>query len=78
MNNSEGLKITSKKNGNSIFLPAATSNSGYSRLGYYWSRSLYATYSCYAYYLSFNSSDIYTSSYYRSYGQSVRPVRVKK
>ncbi|MBO5793609.1 MAG: hypothetical protein J6R11_00810, partial [Bacteroidaceae bacterium] len=80
LNNSEGLKITSKKNGNSIFLPA-TSNSGYGRLGYYWSRSLYSSdfhFNYFVYSLYFNSSDTFLSYNYRYDGLSVRPVRVKK
>ena len=80
LNNSEGLKITSKKNGNSIFLPA-TSNSGYGRLGYYWSRSLYASdfhFNYFGYSLYFNSSDIFLSNNYRYTGLTIRPVRVQK
>mgnify|MGYP007130648445 CR=1 FL=1 len=82
MNGVEGRMITSKSNGNSIFLPAAgyrydpnLYNAGSD--GYYWSRSLDTSYSCYAYYLRFYSSDIYTHNYFRDDGKSVRPVRVK-
>ncbi|MBQ2292428.1 MAG: hypothetical protein II245_02000 [Bacteroidaceae bacterium] len=82
MNGKYGRKITSKSNGNSIFLPAAGYRSGTSlynagSYGYYWSRSLNAGDSLYAYYLYFSSSDISTYNNYRCYGQSVRPVRVK-
>ena len=78
-----GMKITSKSNGNSIFLPAAgyrsdTSLNFAGSYGYYWSRSLNTSYSYYAYYLSFYSSYIYTYYDFRNYGLSVRPVRVKK
>lgn len=76
-----GREITSKSNGNSIFLPAAgcpggTSN-GVGYIGCYWSRSLY-TGSSDAYDLYFDSSGIYTEYSNRCNGYSVRPVRVKK
>ena len=82
MNGVYGRKITSKSNGNSIFLPAAgyrvgTSLSGAGGDGCYWSRSLYTS-SRSAYYLYFYSSYIGTGNGYRFHGQSVRPVRVKK
>ena len=83
MNGVEGRMITSKSNGNSIFLPAAgyrydssLSNAGSS--GDYWSRSLNTSDSNYAYRLHFYSSNIDTYVSYRFYGRSVRPVRVKK
>jgi hypothetical protein len=82
LNGVRGRKITSKSNGNSIFLPAAgyrigTSLSSAGSYGYYWSRSLDTSCSYYAYLLYFYSS--YISTYYdnRYYGQSVRPVRVQ-
>ena len=82
MNGVTGRKITSKSNGNSIFLPAAGYRSGTSlgnagSYGRYWSRSLDTSYSNGACSLYFNSSYIYTSSGDRYYGRSVRPVRVK-
>ena len=82
MNGKCGYKITSRSNGKSIFLPAAGSRDGTSLYragsrGYYWSRSLDTSYSDDAYYLYFNSDDIYSNYYYRCYGRSVRPVRVK-
>ena len=83
MNGKYGRKITSKSNSNSIFLPAAgyrydSSLTCAGSRGCYWSRSLYAIYSYSAYSLDFNSSNFYTNGNYRYYGQSVRPVRVKK
>ena len=80
LNSVYGFKITSKSNDNSIFLPAAgyhydTSLNNAGSYGGYWSRSLGTGYSSYAYYLSFYSGNIDWSSYYRYYGQSVRPVR---
>ena len=77
-----GLKITSKNNGNSIFLPASgrrndtkrLGTGGYGGYGYYWSSSLYAANSSYATYLYFNYGDLRTTSYTRIFGFSVRPV----
>ena len=84
MNGKYGRKITSKSNGNSIFLPAAGCRVGAILYkagsdGDYWSRSLYKNYSDsgYAYCLDFNSSYICTYDYGdRGDGRSVRPVRV--
>lgn len=83
MNGKYGRKITSKSNGNSIFLPAAGCRRGTSldsagSFGCYWSRSLYAGYSNDAYVLFFNSRNIFTGNVIRRSGHSVRPVRVKK
>ena len=83
MNGVKGRKITSKTNGNSIFLPAAgyygqSSLYNAGSVGYYFSRSFNTNYTYLAYYLYFNSDDIYTTDYNRSFGRSVRPVRVKK
>ena len=77
-----GRKITSRSNGNSIFLPAAGYRNGTSFVdasgsGYYWSRSLDTYYSSKACSLSFNVGNVYWNSYYRFYGRSVRPVRVQ-
>ena len=83
VNGVNGRKITSKSNGNSIFLPAA----GYRNVtslyeaggdGDYWSRSLSTSYSFCAYSLYFRSGYGYVDSFdsYRGYGRSVRPVRV--
>ena len=83
MNDKYGRKITSKSNGNSIFLPAAGERSNASlydagSIGRYWSRSLNTSYSytINAYYLYFHSSYIYTNGNNRNCGFSVRPVRV--
>ena len=62
-----GYKVTSKVNGNSIFLPAAGSD------GYYWSSSLSNSY--YAFSLIFGLDSVHSyCSIYRCGGQSVRPV----
>ena len=78
-NGVKGYKVTSKKNGNSIFLPATghrydddLNDAG--DYGDYWSSSLSAYYSDNAYYFYFNSSNVYRNYYYRCYGRSVRPV----
>ena len=82
VNGVNGLKITSKSNGNSIFLPAAgyryyheLRSAGSS--GMYWSSSLFPDDDDYACYLLFSSD--YWSWYnnnFRYYGLSVRAVRV--
>ena len=83
LNGKYGWKITSKSNGNSIFLPASgyrgdTSLDDAGSYGYYWSRSLNTSNSDFAYGLYFSFSYTNTYNYYRYYGLSVRPVRVKK
>ena len=80
INGVKGKKITSKSNGNSIFLPAA---------GYRRDTSLNYAGSCGSYWFStgnsgvafglfFDSSSISAGYYYCYFGQSVRPVRVQK
>ena len=87
MNGTNGLKITSKRNGKNIFLPAAGYYTEYSLilnedLVIYWSRSL-STYSsiCSDYLLvldpSFHS-DWACYDDYRFGGLSIRPVRVQE
>ena len=78
-NGVNGYKVTSKTNGNSIFLPAAgcrySSDLNYAGVdGSYWSSSLCTLGSYSAYDLHFNSA--YEGWYYydRYYGRSVRPV----
>ena len=78
-NGVNGRLVTSNKNGNSIFLPAA----GY-RLdtgldyagsdGMYWSSSLNTVYPDRAWCVSFYSGNMYRGSFFRCYGPSVRPV----
>ena len=74
-----GRKVTSKKNGNSIFLPASgdrydTQIYGLDEWGLYWSSSPYESYSYNAYDLNFNSAHHYVDMYARSDGRPVRPV----
>ena len=79
-NGVNGRKITSKTNGNSIFLPAAgyrndSSLNDAGTDGDYWSRSLSSGYTYNAGDLDFDSSGIGTYYISRYYGESVRPVR---
>ena len=74
-----GYLVTSKTNGNSIFLPAAgwrggTDTGGVGECGDYWSSTLSSSGSYDARRLYFDSSDHYTVYLNRIYGQSVRPV----
>ena len=78
-----GQEITSKSNGNSIFLPASGYRAGTNVAeagteGYYWTRSIYKYYdNAYSIYLS--SEDIFwRNGDERYYGQVVRPVRVQR
>ena len=72
-----GYRVTSKTNGNSIFLPAAGAHGGsldgVGSFGDYWSAGPSSiTNGCY---LCFNSSGVYPQyDYYRFFGFSVRPV----
>ena len=74
-----GYLVTSKTNGNSIFLPAAdcrfdTNSSSVGKIGYYWSSTL-GSYSYSARCLRFYSSDRYMDDCCcRRFGLSVRPV----
>ena len=78
-----GRRITSKSNGNSIFLPAAgyrddTSLRYTGSYGLYWSRSLGTDFSSYAsYVVLFYSGNSWYNYNVRYEGQSVRPVRVQ-
>ena len=83
VNGVKGRKITSKSNGNSIFLPAA----GFRRngllnqagsYGNYWSRTLDASYSDFARGLDFDLSRFFELNYGRNTGRSVRPVRASQ
>ena len=83
LNGVNGRKVTSKSNGNSIFLPAAGhrwDDELYSAgsYGYYWSSSLYPILDYDAYDLGFNSGGWNWDYYRRSGGQSVRAVRVQE
>ena len=78
-NGVKGYKVTSKSNGNSIFLPAAGYRNGSSlssagSYGYYWSSSLSTDYPNNAWSVYFNSSNVRRNYISRYYGFSVRPV----
>ena len=79
LNGAYGKKVTSKTNGNSIFLPAAGCREEktlyiVNSYGSYWSSSLLTKYSVHARNVYFVSSNMYWSDYLRHYGNSVRPV----
>lgn len=82
-NGVKGYKVTSKVNGNSIFLPAAGYRSGSSlydagSCGDYWRGSLGTNYPDNAYSLYFDlSGRVEGAYYYGYYGLSVRPVLAK-
>lgn len=74
-----GCRFTSTKNGNSIFLPAAgvrlcASLYFRSETGFYWSASVYPSYSYSARFLYFISGSADAYDYNRFHGFSVRPV----
>ena len=78
-NGVNGYKVTSKKNGNSIFLPAAgyrgdSSLSHAGSYGFYWSSSLHTGCPYSACYLYFDSDHVDRYGNNRYYGYSVRPV----
>ena len=78
-NGVNGYKVTSKTNGNHIFLPAAGYRYGSSLYyagsdGYYWSSTPGESNSYRAYYLYFYSGNHYIDLNDRCYGQGVRPV----
>ena len=79
INGKYGWRLTSTKNGNSIFLPAAGYRSG-GRLindgydGSYWSSSLVTDGPSRAWDLLFGTGNYGMATRFRYYGQSVRPV----
>lgn len=81
LNGVNGMKFTSKINGNSIFLPAAGYrwNEEFDYVGtdgFYWSstRTPDGSYSAYNLYFFSGLALWYNNGTYRGYGQSVRPV----
>jgi len=80
-NGVKGRLITSKKNGESIFLPAAGCIGEFSLLagsyGEYWSSTLYADDINCSYAFSFDETYCGYGNGRRDYGRTIRPVRVK-
>ena len=79
-NGVSGRLFTSKKNGQTLFLPAAgfrwvSELHGAGSYGCYWSRSLYTDDPNYAWYFDFFSHRCGMNYVYRYFGRSVRPVR---
>ena len=82
LNGVYGLKVTSKSNGNSIFLPAAgkfdgTSVTKQGTYGIFWSSEI-SNNNCYVNELYVSSSNVTVSISQRTIGMSVRPVRATK
>ena len=82
-NGVKGYKVTSKTNGNSIFLPAAGERIGTSvydvgSSGGYWSSSLHESGPSGAYSLCFSSSGVVWGSALRTSGRTVRAVFTEK
>lgn len=77
-NGVDGFKVTSRKNGNSIFLPTAGCRNdkrlSFEGNGYYWSSSLNEKYPQHAWFVGFYSGEVDRHSSNRVSGQSVRPV----
>ena len=81
VNGMSGQLVTSRRNGSSIFLPAAGRLNDIEFAGtngYYWSRVLNDLYSDHACILYFNEDKFSVSRFDRCSGLSVRPVRVEK
>lgn len=79
LNGINGYRVTSKTNGNSIFLPAAGCRNGtvtydINSEGYYWTSTLGNEYGYNVYCLRFNGSGYDWSYTNRNYGHTVRPV----
>ena len=75
----KGYRVTSKRNGNSIFLPAAgdrytTQLNNADEWGYYWSSSPYGSIGYSAYYIYFSSGYRRVDWLNRYHGVSIRPV----
>ena len=78
-NGVRGYKVSSKKNGNSIFLPYAGFRNGTDLVelgssGYYWSSSLYVKTSYCSCYMGLDYDDVGWTYGGRCFGLSVRPV----
>ncbi len=81
INGINGVELTSKINGNRIFLPAAGSRSpkpgGNGEMGYYWSSSCDLGSKEAAWLLFFNNDSCGLQLNYRRYGFSIRAVQTK-
>ena len=81
-NGVNGYKVTSKKNGNSIFLPAAGFRGsmmiGVGSYGNYGSSSVFSNDNEFAYSLYCGSDDVRMSNTYRGSGSSIRLVKLRK
>ena len=78
-NGVDGCKVTSRKNGNSIFLPAAGCRNvkeirNVGTLGYYWTSSFNEEMPIRTYFMRIESTSFKCSHYERTQGYSIRPV----
>ena len=76
-------RLVTGPNGNTLFLPAAdyrgdNSLNNVQSIGAYWSRTLDSSYPSGLYFRNFEWESVYLFSHIRSYGFTVRPVRVSK
>ncbi len=76
-------RLVTGPNGNTMFLPAAdyrgdNSLNNVQSIGAYWSRTLDSGYPSGLYFRNFEWESVYLFSHIRSYGFTVRPVRVSK
>ena len=78
LNGVNGCKITSKSNGNSIFLPAAGNGNSSGNFGWYWSSSINTSSKQNAWILLFESGQIRKYSVQRGSSVCVRPVCLPK
>ena len=78
LNGVNGRKITSKKNGNSIFLPATNIIITAGSSGIYWSRTLYTDDSDAVSLYFYKNVSFFDSHNPRYHGLSIRPVRTQK
>ena len=76
-NDMAGYKVSSKKNGNSIFLPVTgyiDESMNWKPAGFYWSSTLYEEMPCHANGLLFDNDELFVDGTYRYRGYTIRPV----
>lgn len=83
LNGVDGCRVTSRTNGNSIFLPTAgryekNEKKGAGSYGYYWTSTSYEDYSYNAFYIQFTSNSKKSNYIRRDYGMAIRPVYAPK
>ena len=83
LNGVDGCRVTSRTNGNSIFLPTAgryekNEKKGAGSYGYYWTSTSYEDFSYNAFYIQFTSNSKKSNYIRRDYGMAIRPVYAPK